>query len=350
MLSYDNATQKFVNTTFNGQFALPLRAPNNANFWGNGATQIPYQLKDNVNGWGLGLRAGGGAIVIYINGQEFWACDGTFFGSGNGFQMALRTDSSLNSPIFVVGTTNACVYASNNAQGIAAKRWNWGEKAVANWGWIDSTSLSTSTRLDIKSTLIDDYRMRINNLFNLFSFQNSAGTVTYLTIDVANNRVRMPNRFYSEINILEGAASTDTTININNNYFNVNFAAGGNLTISNNAGSTGNLSYTANTNEFQINNANGVTVEISCSFSMLLDQNISIFDVTLWNMNENIEIPKFHRRHRGNANEYLNYSAIGSFTPNLTNQRIAIKIKANQNQPIIASITNMTISVQDLML
>ena len=349
VLAYDLASTKWVNKTVDASLLLPIKVPNNNAYWGNSTAQVPFQLKDGVpinNAWGYGLRAGGGAAVLYINGQEWWSSDGTFVGSGNGFQMALRTDSSLNSPIFVVGTTNACVYASN-----ASLRWNWGQKATANWGWIDATSLNTQSRLDIKNTLIDDYRMRINNVFNLFSFQNSAATVTYLTVDSGNNRVKLPNRFISEVLKLDNAANLTTSITINNNFFNVFLGDTTSLTVNNNVNSTPmSLSCVANTDEITINNATNIMLNINVSFSMLLDKNVGVVDVTLWDMSNAVEITQFHRRYRVDANYYFNYCVSGRFAPTVANQRISIKIKCNQGATVTGILTNLSFSVEDLML
>lgn len=348
VLSYDNATTKWVNKTVDAALLLPIIAPNNTNYWG--PTHIPFQTQAGTN-TGIGMRAGGGALSLFFGGVEQMAFDGTFMGTANNVQIALRTDSSLASPIFVIGTTNICVYGSANAGGTAHARWNWGMKGTANYGYIDSTSLYTASRLDVKNCKYLDTGVQINNLFNSWTVANAAGTTGYFSVEANNNRVRSLNRMVSEVQKLDAAANLVTNITANNQFFNIILGDTTSLTLTNNAGSTPNISLVANTDEFNINNASGIKLQIDLSFSMLFDKNVSVCDVSLFNITDGgIEVSQFHRRFRVDANYYFNYTVTGTYTPTAALNRISMKIKVNQSATVTATLTNLSLLVQDMML
>lgn len=347
LLSYENATGKWINQTFDGSFALPLIAPNNTNYWG--AANVPFQTQTPaVAGQctGMGTRVGGGGLIsFYVQGVEYFTVSPNFVGlSSNVPQMSIANGGSAAAPKLLFGTTGIGVFSNAGAD-----RWNWGRQG-ATLGWIDATSLNTQSRLDIKNTLVDDYRMRINNVFNLFSFQNAGGTVNYLTVESGNNRVRMPNRFTSQVDKLEGAANLTTSITANNTFFNMSLGDATALTITNNAGSTGNITCVANTDEITINNMTGIKCDLNISFSMLLDKNCGVFEVVLWNMSDNVSVSSFHRRFRVDANYYFNYNCQSQITPSVAGTRYAIKLRSDQGATITAILTNFTWNISDLML
>jgi hypothetical protein len=273
----------------------------------------------------------------------------TYLGIGsNALRFAMPTAGNATNTTAQFGTQGAGIYPS----GGNSERWNWG-RVGTQYGYIDQISMYTATRLDIKSTFIEDYRMRINNIFNLFSFQNAAGNVEYLRVETGNNRVRMPNRFVSEVLKLDNAALLTTSITLNNNWFNVFMGDATAFTVNNNALSTPmSLSLVANTDEININNAVGIKLMIYINFSMLLDKNVSAVEVTFWNMSDNVEINtgSYHKRHRVDANYYLNYSCRGYFTPTVATQRVSIKIRVNQGATVGGVLYDYRFQVEDTMI
>jgi len=299
LLTYDTASTKWINSTFDGSFALPLIAPNTAAYWG--AANIPFRVTA-AQQTGLGLRAGGSTLVLFHNGLECFSCDGTYFGSQNGFQNALRTDSSLASPIFVVGTSNACVYASANAQGTLHMRWNWGQKATANWGWIDSTSLSTSSRLDIKSTKVEDYRLSINNLFNSYSFQNSNNTSEYLKIDTStNDRLTIPRNAWGMIYYQDGNIVNNLTLN--NTLIKANLGNTGTGVLAINAPNATTLTYNDGTGRIDFQRAG--TYKINVNMQMLQQDPINAMEILCFNATGGGAVyPGGYKRASVNGNNY----------------------------------------------
>lgn len=214
LLSYDTATAKWKNQTFDGTFALPLIAPNTAAYWGG--TNIPFQTRAGTN-TGLGTRLGGGTISLFLNGLEVFGCDGTFIGPLSNNKLSIIANTTTPSLLF--GTTGSGIYSS----GANSERWNWARGATL-YGYIDNVSLNTQTRLDIKSTQISDFSMKINNLFNLFSFQNATGATTYLTVDTANDKVTIPRNGYYCASLQD--AVIPTGINNDNFVFPINLGGG----------------------------------------------------------------------------------------------------------------------------
>lgn len=342
LLSYDTTSAKWINSTFNGTFALPLIAPNNAAY--RGGTNVPFAINGAATS-GLGTRNGGGTVSLFLNGLEVLGCDGTYWGGLSNSRLALLTAGSAASPVMLFGTTGAGVYPSGGAQ----DRWNWGRAGV-NYGWIDSTSLSTSTRVDVKNTAIEDYRLRINNIFNYFSFQNNAGTAEYLKIDTQNNRTTLPRRFVSSI-IKNNATVLNTIVNLNNDYFSLNFGDATAFSIQNNANSTPTLSMQANTNEWQINNCVGIRLNININLSIQLDKNVAIVDFGLFDeSNAAVEISQFHKTMRIEANYFGQYDIVGYYTPTVATQRLSIKIRCSEGATVTPALYNMFINVSDMML
>jgi hypothetical protein len=205
-------------------------------------------------------------------------------------------------------------------------------------------------QINLNSTIFEDYRIRINNIFNSFSYQNSGATQTYLQIDTNSNRVKLNNRFVSDIQKLEDSPILGTTINAINTYVNLHFGDSTPLTITNNVNSSRFLNSLANTDEFQINNALGIKLKINISISLRVDKNVQLFDITLWNMSDNVELQAFHRRCSGIQDNYINYNAESYFTPTLNTQRLSIKLRVNQNAAVVCNLTNMSILITDVML
>lgn len=335
VLQYDTASGKWTNAA--AAITYPLRAP-----YGTAAAPS-YSFALNTNS---GMYADATKLILCFAGVDKlwffadWAQIRTTLGLLNIAGTAGSPSYAFNS-----GGNNSGFYFEgvNNRIGFSCQ----GTSRMT----IDATSVKVPTRLDIINTLIEDYRVRINNIFNSFAFQNTAGTQTYLQVDTANNRVKCPNRFISEVLKLDTAANINTSITVNNTFFNVALGDLKSITINNNALSTPmSLICVPNTDEITINNAVGIKLHISCSFSMLIDKNVAIIDISIWNMSDNLELSQFHRRFRADANYYLNYSVEGYYTPTLANQRISMKIKCSQGATVIGTLTNLTFNVTDLML
>ncbi|HEY9704418.1 MAG TPA: hypothetical protein V6C58_18350 [Allocoleopsis sp.] len=342
LLSYDTATAKWKNQTFDGTFALPLIAPNNINYWGG--ANIPFQTK---NGTGIGTRIDGtNAISFFVANTEYFTVGSNFVGlSSNTPQFTIANGGSAASPRLLFGTTGIGVFSNAGAD-----RWSWARQGTTH-GWIDATSLNTQTRLDVKNTKIQDFAMDINNIFNSYSMRNSTGTTTYFTVDTANNRCRMPNQFFSSVLKLDNAPNLDTNVTLNNNWFNLTLGTGASLSVSNNALSTPySVNYVANSDEITINNLAGRSLRFDVSFSFLIDKNVGVVDFACWNMNDNVEIVQSHARMRCDANYYYNYSKSFTFSPVLATQRISIKVKCSQGATVVITLTNLNFDVYDLML
>lgn len=205
-------------------------------------------------------------------------------------------------------------------------------------------------QINLNSSIFEDYRVRINNVFNSFSFQNSAGTATYLSVDTLGNRVTIPRRFMSTIN-KSNATVLNTNINLNNQYFDLSLGDATAFTITNNANASPTISMTANTNEITINNAINYKLQFHINMSIQLDKNVSVVDIGMFDAsNGAVEIPQFHKTTRCDANYFFQYDIFGYFTPTVALQRISFKIRINQGQPCVPAIYNMYINITDTMM
>lgn len=79
-------------------------------------------------------------------------------------------------------------------------------------------------QINLNNSIFEDYRVRINNVFSQFSYQNAAGTTTYLTVDTANDKVTIPRNGYYCASLQD--AVIPTGINNNNFVFPINLGGG----------------------------------------------------------------------------------------------------------------------------
>lgn len=347
VLAWNTGNNRYEPTN---SLSFPLLAPNGT------AANPSYSFVNapNTGFYSIGL----GRMNMVINGVEMIEFDG--FNNPRSVRMRNRMIITNDLP----DTSNL---GSTIAVGSGNLRWSGGgleEVGILAHGFsrrfaiqtnevirllIDNTSTKVQ-RLDILNTFIEDFRIRINNIFNSFSFQNNAGTAEYLKIDTGNNRTTLPRRFVSSI-IKNNATVLNTIVNLNNNYFSLNFGDATAFSITNNANATPTLSMVANTNEWQINNCVGIRLNININLSVQLDKNVAIVDFGLFDeSNAAVEISQFHKTMRIDANYFGQYDIFGYYTPTVTTQRLSIKIRCSQGATVTPALYNMFINVSDTML
>lgn len=294
MLTYDTASTKWINSTFDGSFALPLSAPNSPAYWG--PANIPYRVTNAAQS-GLGSRAGGGVTVVYHNGIEGFAIDGVFLGVGsNTLRFALPTSGNSTNTTMQFGTSGAGIYPT----GASAEVMNFGRSGT-QFGSISNTSLYTATRLDIKNSKVEDYRFSINNIFNSYSFQNSTNTNEYIKIDTGtNDRVTFPRNAWGMVYYQDGNIINNLTLN--NTLIKAGLGnTGTGVTVINSPNATV-LTFNDGTGRIDFQRAG--TYKIHVNMQMLQQDAINSLEIICFNANGGAVYPGGYKRASVNGNNY----------------------------------------------
>lgn len=153
-----------------------------------------------------------GTFDVAITTTVVYSAIGMYFDSpagGLGLCGASIMTTSQSTDTLTVGTTATNVTYSNTSGSmiitrngaIAGETWTLSYSMLSFW-YLHTIVMAICRNpnvINLSNTTISDTELRINNGTNNFNINNSAGTNTYLNIDIPNDRLKLPRNPWSHI-------------------------------------------------------------------------------------------------------------------------------------------------------
>lgn len=153
-----------------------------------------------------------GTFDVSITTTVVYSAIGMFFeapGPGIGICGASLMTNSTATDTLIVGTTGTNVTYTNTSGSmiitrngaIAGETWSISYAMLSFW-YLHTIVMAICRNpnvINLSNTTISDTELRINNGTNNFNINNSAGTTTYLNIDIPNDRLKIPRNPWSHI-------------------------------------------------------------------------------------------------------------------------------------------------------